>query len=368
MPFKLKTKFKQKIILNLKLILLLAIISISCNQSNKNESKMKHASIILEEFIYEIKDAPTPQCHASTIASSGNIIVAAWFGGTEEKNDDVGIWVSRKIGEKWSKPVEVVNGIQDDGTRYPCWNPVLFQPSNGSLVLFYKVGPSPSTWWGLYVTSDDKGMSWSDPVKLPEGIYGPIKNKSIQLSNGDILSPTSTEHDGWKVQVERSTDSGLTWTSTGDLNDGDQFGAIQPSILIHPNQTLQILCRTENEVITESWSYDNGLTWSPMKSTGLPNPNSGIDAVTLKDGRHLLVYNPTSKNWGDRVPLSVAVSDDGKDWRNILELESVTDPDTADDEEYSYPSVIQTNEGLVHIVYTWNRKTVKYVILDPQKI
>jgi predicted neuraminidase len=349
-------------------LFLVTVLFTSCTKTDYDNSKMKHLSIINEEFIYEIEDALTPQCHASTIAASGDVILAAWFGGTEEKNDDVGIWVSSKVDDKWSIPAEVVNGIQEDGSRFPCWNPVLFQPNEGPLFLFYKVGPSPKEWWGLYVTSNDDGKSWSEPITLPEGIYGPIKNKSVQLANGDILSPTSTEHDGWKVQIERSTDLGKTWTTTGDLNDGVEFGAIQPSILIHPNNTLQILNRTKNEVITDSWSYDSGLNWSKMESIGLPNPNSGIDAVTLEDGRHLLVYNPTDKNWGDRVPLSIAISDDGKGWQNILDLEPITDPETVADEEYSYPSVIQTSDGLVHVVYTWNRKTVKYVVLDPTKI
>lgn len=355
---------KKKIIIYSSLLILL----FSCKPSKISSENIKHKSFIIEEFIYEIEDALTPQCHASTVAASGDVIIAAWFGGTEERNDDVGIWVSRKVNKGWSKPSEIVNGIQEDGSRFPCWNPVLFQPKDSPLILFYKVGPNPREWWGLYVTSLDNGETWSKPVKLPDGIYGPIKNKSVQLNNGDILSPTSTEHDGWKVQIERSVDLGKTWTSTGDLNDGIKYGAIQPSILFHPNNNLQILARTENSVISQSWSNDNGKTWSEMESLGLPNPNSGIDAETLNDGRHLLVYNPTEENWGDRVPLSIAISNDGKKWKDVLELESVTNPETTDDEEYSYPSLIETSDGLVHIVYTWNRKTVKYVVLDPLKI
>ncbi len=350
------------------LLILILVSFLSCKTSEDIAVKKSHESIVLEEFVYQIEDAKTPQCHASTIAESGGVLVSAWFGGTEEKNDDVGIWVSRKVDGKWSIPIEVANGVQEEGSRYPSWNPVLFKPENEPLILFYKVGPNPQEWWGLYTTSEDDGLTWSEPIRLPDGIYGPIKNKSVELSNGDILSPTSTEHDGWKVQIERSADGGKTWKSTGDLNDPEEFGAIQPAILIHSNDTLQILSRTKNSVISESWSYDSGYNWSKMVSIGLPNPNSGIDAVTLKDGRHLLVYNPTDKNWGDRVPLSVAVSSDGKQWNEFMELESVTDPETADEEEYSYPSIIQTSDGLVHIVYTWNRKTVKYVVLDPTKI
>lgn len=339
--------------------------------TSKNESggtAMKHAAIIVEEFIYETSEALTPQCHASTIAESQGSLVAAWFGGTEEKNKDVGIWVSHKEGTAWSTPVEVVNGVQDDGTRYPCWNPVLFQPKEGPLMLFYKVGPSPTEWWGMLTTSEDGGKTWASARRLPDGILGPIKNKPVRLINGTLLCPTSTEHDGWKVYLEHTSDLGQTWGVSDPLNDGKKIGAIQPTILTYKENKIQLLCRTENGFISECWSEDNGRTWSEMKATALPNPNSGIDAVTLKDGRQLLVYNPTTKNWGARVPLSIAISNDGKDWQKIFDLEPVTNPDTVDDEEYSYPSVIQASSGMVHVVYTYNRRTVKHVVVNPVKI
>ena len=355
------------------LISVLTFMIHSCGKkpaSSVNDATTKHASIISEEFIYEINQALTPECHASTIELSNGIPVASWFGGTEEKNDDVGIWVSRKVDGKWSIPIEVVNGVQEDGGRYPCWNPVLFKPKNQPLILFYKVGPNPREWWGLYMTSDDDGLTWSDPVNLPKGILGPIKNQPIQLANGDILSPSSTEskEDGWIIHLERSTDQGKTWTKTASLNDAKEFGAIQPAILDHGNGKLQLLSRTKNEVITENWSSDGGITWEKMKAISLPNPNSGIDAVTLKDGRHILIYNPTGKDWGDRVPLSVALSKDGKEWKRILDLEPLTENTDKEGEEYSYPTVIQASDGLIHIVYTWNRLTVKYVVLDPKKL
>jgi len=359
----------------LSLILIFSLFFTSCANKNKTfskvaENKEKHPAIISEEFIYEIKDALTPQCHASTIEISNGIPVASWFGGTEEKNIDVGIWVSRKVEGKWSKPVEVANGVQPDGKRYPCWNPVLFKPKNKPLILFYKVGPDPKTWWGLYMTSNDDGLTWSKPVKLPDDILGPIKNQPIELADGTILSPTSIEEDGdiWKIYLEISKDHGKSWTKTEYLNDGKEFGAIQPAILNYGNGKLQLLSRTMNEVITENWSYDNGKTWDKMKATSLPNPNSGIDATTLMDGRQVLIYNPTGKNWGDRVPLSVAISSDGKKWDRVLELEPLTKKTDREGEEYSYPTVIQAKNGSIHVVYTWNRKTVKHVVLDPKKL
>jgi len=353
--------------------LALVLLTFSCEKKSKLTQNMeppKHAAIVSEEFIYEIDQALTPQCHASTIEVSNGIPVASWFGGTEEKNDDVGIWVSRKTEGKWSVPKEVATGVQEDGTRFPCWNPVLFKPKDQPLILFYKVGPNPQEWWGLYMTSEDDGKTWSTPVKLPEGILGPIKNQPIQLTDGTILSPTSTESKkgGWRIYLEVSNDMGKTWSKTEYLNDGKEFGAIQPAILNYGKGKLQLLSRTDKEVITENWSEDLGKTWSKMEATSLPNPNSGIDAVSLKDGRQLLVYNPTGNNWGDRVPLSIAISSDGKKWNRILELEPLTDKTDKEGEEYSYPTMIQDSKGLVHIVYTWNRKTVKYVVLDPEKM
>ncbi len=344
------------------------IVFSSCAHTQQKKDIPMHSSIVKQEFIYSLANAPTPQCHASTIAATDGKLVAAWFGGTREKNKDVGIWVSVKSDDQWSKPEEVVNGVQADGSRYPCWNPVLFQPRNGPLMLFYKVGPNPEEWWGLLVTSEDGGITWSKPIRLPDGIWGPIKNKPVQLTDGTILSPSSREDVGWQIHVEISDEKAKTWKSTGGLNDTSKFGAIQPTILIYPGNKLQMLSRTENEVISECWSEDNGRTWSEMSATSLPNPNSGIDGVTLKDGRQLLVYNPTDKNWGDRVPLSIALSNDGKKWTKMLDLEPVTNPDTTEDEEYSYPGVIQTADGLVHVVYTYNRETVKHVVVDPAKI
>jgi alpha-L-rhamnosidase len=347
-------------------ILLMTIISCT-NEKNKAESKMNPV-IVYQEFVYSIEKAKTPQCHASTIAESNGQLVAAWFGGTEEKNKDVGIWVSYRDGQTWSEPVEVVNGIQKDGTRYPCWNPVLFQPKEGPLMLFYKVGPNPKEWWGLLVTSNDGGVEWSTPQRLPGEIVGPIKNKPIQLADGSILCPSSSENNGWRVHMELTPDLGQNWTSTGPLNDGKEFGAIQPTVLRYTDNKLQILCRGDQGFITECWSDDNGQTWGKMTATSLPNPNSGIDGVTMKDGRQLLVYNPTGGEWGPRVPLSVATSKDGKNWKKLFDLEPVTNPDTVDEEEYSYPGVIQTSDGMIHIVYTYNRQTVKHVVIDPIKL
>ncbi len=325
-------------------------------------------AIVSSEFIYET--APFPSCHASTIAESKRGIVAAWFGGTHEKHPDVGIWVSRREDGKWTTPTEVANGIQPGGTRHPCWNPVLFQPSDGPLLLFYKVGPSPQTWWGELRTSDNGGKTWGEARRLPDGILGPIKNKPVQLPNGDILCPTSNETDEkpsrWTVHFERTGDLGKSWECTKPLNDGTAIQAIQPSILFLGGDRLLALGRTRQDRVFEIRSDDGGKTWGKMALGSLPNNNSGTDAVTLRDGRHLIVYNHiggTPGKWGGkRTPLNLALSSDAKAWQAALVLED--EPKA----EFSYPAIIQTADGLAHITYTWKRQKVRHVVVDPKKL
>jgi predicted neuraminidase len=328
----------------------------------QDASGSRDPAIVASEFVYDT--APFPSAHASTIAATAEGLVAAWFGGTREGARDVGIWVSRRRDGRWSAPVEVATGQQPDGTRHPCWNPVLFLMPDGMLTLFYKVGPSPQTWWGMRHTSRDAGATWSEAERLPDGILGPIKNKPVRLPDGAILSGSSTETpekpSKWRVHFERSTDGGRTWTIVrpAEGTGAAPIDAIQPSILLHAGGRLQALGRTRSQRVFETWSDDGGRSWSAVTLTELPNPSAGTDAVTLRDGRHLLVYNHTPKG---RSPLNVAVSRDGKTWEAALVLER-------EPGEYSYPAVIQAADGLVHITYTWRRQRIRHVTVDPARL
>jgi hypothetical protein len=215
-------------------------------------------------------------------------------------------------------------------------------------------------------TSTDGGRTWSAATRLPDGILGPIRAKPVELGKGVMLAGSSTEHDGWIVHMERysgdwslpSLASATSWVKSGPLNTAKEFGAIQPTILVHSPTSLQILCRTREKVISESWSADGGRSWSAMKETALPNPSAGIDALRLADGRFLLVYNPSATS---RAKLDLAISADGKSWKQAVALEDGAG-------EYSYPAMIQARDGKVHVTYTWKRERIKHAVVDPARL
>ena len=331
-----------------------------CQPTSKPEAGDIKYSIVSNQFIYD--SAAFPSCHASTIVETPRGLIAAWFGGEYEGHKEVNIYASRYANGKWSAPVVIANGYINDSTRYACYNPVLYLAENNELLLFYKIGPFVKGWTGWMKRSLDFGDTWSNAESLPPGILGPIRNQPY-YADGLLICPSSTEIDGWKVHFEFTTDNGRTWRKSPDINDVKKITGIQPSILRHDHKTLQALTRSQDGTINETWSKDNGRTWKKLKRTTIPNNNAGIAAITLKDGRHLLVYNnvkpsaSSKEGIGPRSPLNIAISNDGRNWTPLAVLENEFDS------EFSYPYAIQTNDGNVHITYTWKRKRIKHVVL-----
>lgn len=337
---------------------LLTLLLVACQTTKSIQDKPLKVDKIEDSFIYDM--APFPECHASSIVElDDGSLMATWFGGTREKNPDVTIWSSFYKNGTWSELTELADGIQNDDLRYPCWNPVLFKHSSGKLYLFYKVGPNPREWWGEMRISMDEGKSWSDSSRIPDGNLGPIRAKPIELQNGNILCPSSEEYTSgpWKTHMEIFNPTSNTWTKILVDHDSD-FDVIQPTILRHDKNTLQILCRSTQNKIVESWSSDNGRSWGKLMATSLPNPSAGVDAISLPNGKHLLIYNPTIDGPNDRAKLSLAISSDGKVWEEFLKIE---DEPTG---EFSYPAMVRASDGKIHISYTWNRKKIKHLVLD----
>lgn len=344
--------------------LLITIFSVAVMLGAKAQSPTEINIVLLGNEPVFTK-APFAQCHASTIAelAKGEIMVA-WFGGTHERHPDVCIWGAIKSRKGWSAPVQLADGIVNDTLRYPCWNPVLYKSKKGELFLYYKVGPSPSLWWGMYKKSNDNGRSWSSAIALPSPILGPIKNKPITLKNGRVIAPSSIERgDIWHAHMEISDDGCQTWRKVSiDTTTG--YKLIQPTLITLKDGSIKALLRSNQDCLVESISKDGGNTWSKPTKTDIINPNSGVDAVALKNGGYLLVSNPApaGKDWSDgRNKLILMYSPDGNLWMDIYTLEDHPKG------EFSYPAIIQASDGKVHITYTSNRKGIEHVVLTVGK-
>ena len=337
----------------------LAVARSDARAAGANDSAGTQPGLVKSEPIFE--QAPFKFAHSSTIVQNRDgSLLAAWAAGSRDRALDVEIWQSRYENDKWSEPAQVQQGYGENGLRrYPCWNPVLFQPKFGPLLMFYKSGESPETWMAWVSKSDNEGFTWSDPKALPQNYWGPIRNKPVELAGGKLLCGSSTESAGWRVHMEWLYSPGRDYVRTEALNESRQVAAIQPTILMHRPDQIQILCRTKQGRIYEAWSQDQGKRWTPLARTMLPNPNSAIDGLKLSNGQFLLVYNHSST---DRGVLNVAVSHDGQIWEAALVLENTPGA------EFSYPAVIQTRDELVHVTYSANRERIKHVVIDPTQL
>lgn len=331
-----------------------------CGPSNRTPMKAKGDTLMVttKDFVFG-DERPFPQCHASTLVRTGDgKFLVAWFGGTHEKHDDVGIWLSKGNPGQWSTPVEIAKLRED-----PHWNPVLFNAPSGEIILYFKVGRTIDDWETWFMISTDHGNTWSAARELvpgDKGGRGPVRNKPIILSDGTWLAPASNEKKGvWNAFVDRSKDQGRTWTATAFLEvDRDSIpmeGVIQPALWESSPGNVHMLLRSSAGVICRSDSKDYGQTWSPVYKTHLPNPNSGIDLVKMDDGTLVLAYNRDGKNWGARRPISLALShDNGMTWPVTIDLETGKEGD-----EFSYPAVISFGDTIAG-TYTWKRQRIAF--------
>lgn len=316
------------------------------------------ATLVIRDFVFD-DDPPFKECHASTLLrlDDGNFLIA-WFGGTKEKNPDVGIWLSKGKPGKWSIPRQVAK-IRDDAH----WNPVLFSDGQATVYLYFKVGKEIPIWETWVMTSQNGGDTWSEAVELVKGDTGgrgPVRNKPIILSDGSWIAGASHEDGPWNVFVDRSEDNGKTWIPTPYIIlDRSRFngrGVIQPTLWESAPGHVHMLVRSTDGKIYRSDSKDYGKTWRAFYATDMPNNNSGIDLVKLAGGTLVLAYNPVSGNWSSRALLNIAISyDNGISWPKNIVLEN----DANERVEYSYPAIITYSDSIA-LTYTWKRQRIVF--------
>lgn len=292
-------------------------------------------------------------CHAPTVVDTPQGLLMACFAGPAEGHKNAGIWGATFSGE-WCDQKQIVDSMQDNGQRVPLWNPVLFT-DNSEIRLYYRIGTSPTDWQCAYVSTSDAN-TWSSSEPLSSALTGPVRNKPLKLESGNIIVPTSTEIDDWSIHFELLEEGTDSWKIINVPGNG--IRAIQPVIVQHENNTLQALCRTRNSYIAQTWSVDGGLTWSQLELTDLINPNAAIDAITCDGLGYLLVYNDCQFG---RYKLVIAASSDGHSWEVKVVLEESMG-------EYSYPSLAFSENGSLHILYTFNRKNIKHVEISDQEV
>lgn len=350
---------------NLKLkFLVLGIVPMffSCN------ALLKKPTVSNVTSTYISKEPLTTNSHAATLVEyKPNEIMASWFGGSYEGAKDVGIYTSIYKEGIWTAAELVVKPAVIKADTLACWNPILYKSSKTKkLYLFYKVGKNPREWFGAMLISLDNGTSWSAPKYLPEGFLGPIRNKAIEINPGIILCGSSTEsieNNQWRAHVEIYNETTDTWSKI-EIPNNKGYDIIQPTILVHSPKKIQLLFRSKHNKLITSWSNDNGKTWSNAEKINVINSNSGIDALSLSNNSFLLVNNPLlqGKDWfNGRNVLDVEYSKNGIKWEKLLGLENQKEG------EFSYPVIIQTTDGKIHVAYTYNRKYIKHVSFEMKK-
>lgn len=173
----------------------------------------------------------------------------------------------------------------------------------------------------------------------------------LVLKNGTLLVPLDNEN--FDIAAMALThDGGNTWVISRPVPG---VGISQPSVVELPSGKLLAFFRdgTSDHRIKRSESDDGGLTWSEVKATQLPNPDSGIEALLLGNGHLLMIYNDDVKS---RERLAVSISTDGGEtWKWTRQLEDRSGG------RFDYPSVIQARDGSLDATYSYNVQTIKYV-------
>ncbi len=313
------------------------------------------------ELIFE-KIPGAPAHHASSIAEAPNgDLLVTWYGGSYESSDDEALYMARrKKGERnWSTPELLFRD-----PAHPVGNAIIFvDPAKKIWILWGRMEATQpllahTGWDGarlMYRVSSDNGHTWTKDVLFPMETSGWLpRNLPITLAGGELLVPLSDERDNVdKSFFVKTKDNGKTWTRSQNIPNKNVMGE-QPTVAPRPDGSLLAFVRLRPTLL-QTESTDGGLNWTPAHETDLKCPDAAISLRALRNGHLLLVHNDSDRA---RTPLSITRSvDGGKTWSSHLAFES-------NPGEYSYPSVLQTSDGLIHVVYTYRRYSIKHVEFD----
>ena len=191
------------------------------------------------------------------------------------------------------------------------------------------------------------------------------KNKPLQLGDKIILPFYS---DGLEMSIMAITeDFGKTWSFSNPLVG---VANIQASMALKSDGTITAFMRDNGPPPNRHYvseSKDGGFTWSDVIKSDVVNPGSGSDIVTLVNGNWVLAYNDEEDG---RYSLAVSLSEDeGKTWKYTRHIELDLNKNRDKRDKFSYPSIIQGKDGMIHVIYSLHKyntlpnddDTIKYI-------
>jgi|GEM_PF-7120379 len=366
---------------------------------NKNLSKRLHTYfislvIILMPLHTQATQGPSlqlckniGQMHAPSIVESkpGELLLA-FYGGEKVLNPDnkeitdCKIWLAyfNQEEQSWSTPTLIASSQEvQQGNPVPCLDPVLCKSPTGTIYLFYKIGTSTENWTGYLKSSADNGATWSAPRCLASlGAVGPHKSKPLFYTHTDefmrkmnyLVCPSTKASWNFRAGYAELINYDLTYCCRSNLVEApdDPHGILQQPVVFHTDSTLHMLFRVRNlPHIYRSMSYDGGRTWEkPEPVNELAGSDSSLDVIKLTNGKVLLAYNDITGSKRYRLVFMLSEGKLCAEWRQIKIIAQSRNQNAS----FCYPSIIQSSDGRVHLVYVKDYQEICYEIFTQEEL